>query len=522
MFAPSFPGFDGMARQAERRGPPLFALRIEVPNGEEGVKSEELEELHFSAGNPRIERITGVVRLFTQRLVREHSDRNLSNKQLDADHDVSETPNKGQSRPLNAHSSSNDAAPTTNVSPLPSGGSACTTLGKAAGAKEPGPRLPAARGCFLCVLSVPPRVSVSEFCAFVGASLSQVEELRFLRDERYSSTSHRSATDGTQEGETAPDDGSSALAETSAAALLKFTYQDAADAFYTFYNGKRFHSLQPEVCTVLFVSSISIESTAEADSVPDGVSGSLGNQLLDNCWEVPSCPVCLERLDEDTGGVVTTVCSHSFHSSCLAQWNDASCPVCRYCQSPPEPPMCAKCGSSEDVWICLICGAVGCGRYSYGHAKEHWLETSHCYSMELSTKRVWDYVGDTYVHRLLQSKAGQFVEVEPEGPSASMDHMPNVFGETSADISNANEWQQAVLNSKADAIAWEYNQLLTSQLESQRQYFERECFISLYYICIIMSFVSDCLSIPLWCFVARAYNCRAPVRSATNSFHIQH
>lgn len=28
----------------------------------------------------------------------------------------------------------------------------------------------------------------------------------------------------------------------------------------------------------------------------------------------------------------------------------------------------------------------------------------HCYSLDLRTQQIWDYVGDTYVHRLNQSK----------------------------------------------------------------------------------------------------------------------
>ena len=33
--------------------------------------------------------------------------------------------------------------------------------------------------------------------------------------------------------------------------------------------------------------------------------------------ELPTCPVCLERLDHHISGVVTTVCNHRFHSECL-------------------------------------------------------------------------------------------------------------------------------------------------------------------------------------------------------------
>ena len=54
------------------------------------------------------------------------------------------------------------------------------------------------------------------------------------------------------------------------------------------------------------------------------------------------------------------------------------------------------CHTTEHLWICLICGHVGCGRYSGEHAKQHFQETSHTYSLELETQRVWDYAGDGY------------------------------------------------------------------------------------------------------------------------------
>lgn len=43
-------------------------------------------------------------------------------------------------------------------------------------------------------------------------------------------------------------------------------------------------------------------------------------------------------------------------------------------------------------------------RYKEGHAIRHWNDTQHCYSLELETQQIWDYVGDKYVHRLNQSK----------------------------------------------------------------------------------------------------------------------
>ena len=56
---------------------------------------------------------------------------------------------------------------------------------------------------------------------------------------------------------------------------------------------------------------------------------------------------------------------------------------------------------SDNLWICLICAHVGCGRYQKGHARTHFEETGHVYSLELVTQRVWDYKGDGYDFNLL-------------------------------------------------------------------------------------------------------------------------
>lgn len=74
------------------------------------------------------------------------------------------------------------------------------------------------------------------------------------------------------------------------------------------------------------------------------------------------------------------------------------------------------CGCLQNLWICLICGVVGCGRYANGHAYGHFKETAHTYSMQLGSNRVWDYTGDNYVHRLVQNKTdGKLVEVDERG-----------------------------------------------------------------------------------------------------------
>ena len=48
---------------------------------------------------------------------------------------------------------------------------------------------------------------------------------------------------------------------------------------------------------------------------------------------------------------------------------------------PPVPSSCCL-----DLWICLICGHVGCGRYRGSHAAEHWQSSGHGYALELETQ----------------------------------------------------------------------------------------------------------------------------------------
>ncbi|MBE3044146.1 UBP-type zinc finger domain-containing protein [Candidatus Bathyarchaeota archaeon] len=188
-----------------------------------------------------------------------------------------------------------------------------------------------------------------------------------------------------------------------------------------------------------------------------------------NLIELPTCPVCLERMD-DTNGLMTIPCQHVFHCRCLQSWKGSGCPVCRFTGtahndsggSDKDPfgsavsNLCAVCDTTDDLWICLVCGRVGCGRYKGGHAKEHWKETSHCFALEIETQHVWDYAGDAWVHRLIRAKGdGQVVEVPSHnsgGPSR--------------------EEEDLVPSSKVEGMALEYTRMFTSQMESQRVYFE--------------------------------------------------
>jgi BRCA1-associated protein len=93
--------------------------------------------------------------------------------------------------------------------------------------------------------------------------------------------------------------------------------------------------------------------------------------------------------------------------------------------------------------------------------------TTHLYALELETQRVWDYAGDGYVHRLIQNKAdGKLVELP--SAAASVDTVPRDsggLGPSQADALSAE---------KIEAIGIEYSYLLTSQLDSQRAFYEEQ------------------------------------------------
>ncbi|XP_071480880.1 BRCA1-associated protein-like [Diadema antillarum] len=269
------------------------------------------------------------------------------------------------------------------------------------------------RSDMICALAVPASLICHDLLQFFAPLAEGIEHVRIIRD----SNPNQYMT------------------------LIKFRNQSHADEFYKEYNGKPYNSFDDFICYLVYVSRVECMKSCEGASL-----------ATPGLTELPTCNICLERMEDSVEGILTILCNHTFHGSCLTKWGDTSCPVCRYNQT-PEPSVdnkCFQCGAQESLWICLVCGHIGCGRYVEAHAYRHFEDTQHTYAMQLGKQRVWDYAGDNYVHRLVQSKSdGKPVEWER---------------------ANGDE----VCEEKFDALTLEYTYLLNSQLESQRLYYEEK------------------------------------------------
>ncbi|CAO3645087.1 unnamed protein product [Cunninghamella echinulata] len=255
--------------------------------------------------------------------------------------------------------------------------------------------------------------------------------------------------------------------------IMTFRNEEAGQDYYKQYNNRKFSSMEDEVCQVVYLKSILIKSKL------------ISPLIFHSNYEDNNCPVCLEHMDESITGLLTISCQHTFHAHCISKWGGESCPVCRYSQNRNQQDststqkqlepfsldnisnsfqdgfsnQCQTCGIIDNLWICLVCGQISCGRENQGHALEHYQSTSHLYALEIETQRVWDYASDGYVHRLIQNVVdGKLVE------------LPSHINQNEND-DNTEELSE-MAQGKLNAMSLEYSYLLTSQLDSQRIYYE--------------------------------------------------
>ncbi|GMM58137.1 Etp1 protein [Maudiozyma humilis] len=327
----------------------------------------------------------------------------------------------------------------------------------------------------MCILAVPTYFTVHDLLHFyIGDDIcnSQVAYFRILKSV----------------------DGASALGFM---VLLKFRDATNARSFHDSFNGRAFNKVDPEKCHVVPIKEVVFRRGALDHSLPPQKDASTLPYLLSDPFtsttsddtpqiELPTCPVCLERMDAQTTGLITIPCQHTFHCRCLDKWKNSRCPVCRFSsfrlsrdsllKQMGNRPKCSTCAAPDNLWVCLVCGNVGCGRYNSKHAIQHFEDSSHCFAMDIKTQRVWDYAGDNYVHRLVQNEIdGKLVEV---GLSVEQARTQPQQGQAAAAPGSSNGKHSTAAAAAITEFTrnkeyhLEYVQVLVSQLESQREYYE--------------------------------------------------
>jgi len=142
------------------------------------------------------------------------------------------------------------------------------------------------------------------------------------------------------------------------------------------------------------------------------------NKILENnskVYDLKLCPICLEFLDLDrtdkpyiinfksidspvnlgnkfnsinyfinnSSGLISMLCGHTFHIECSLKFEDEKCPICRYYISPISISTCSLCTNEDDLWICLICGNIYCGAEGNEHRKQHYIDVGHVYAKKI-------------------------------------------------------------------------------------------------------------------------------------------
>lgn len=193
------------------------------------------------------------------------------------------------------------------------------------------------------------------------------------------------------------------------------------------------------------------EKKEEAHWGPNGVPSSFPMLTEDSSPQEELCPICqVEPLYAKA--VVTTLCQHRFHLACYAKLAENSahpgCPICRLSlYDSLRNVHCEACGTTFDLWTCLLCGYVGCGRTlstslpapavrrerssasssarekgseetregrhastspgssnthhatTTPHYIQHFLETGHTCALQCGSHRIWNHVSRTFFHQ---------------------------------------------------------------------------------------------------------------------------
>ena len=237
----------------------------------EGEEEEEEEEegggggggssIAFSFGNPSVENIRGFLRLFRP-VDRTNSSKNKRRSSASGPSPLTPPPESGEIHEEQQQQQEDQAEGEW---------------------KDQNGLLPSERSKILCLLAVPEHMSPSEVFTFFGAFLKGIQRVRFVRRDASSGFrasgcgDHASCCSSSGNGEVKrageydlldengnqSDDGEGE--GEGSMCIVDFRTQQVADEFFQSYDGKRYSSLEEDVCRLVFIEKVSIFSEGGED-----------------------------------------------------------------------------------------------------------------------------------------------------------------------------------------------------------------------------------------------------------------
>ena len=273
--------------------------------------------------------------------------------------------------------------------------------------------LPIERTNLLFVIAIPQECSEEGFITYIGSLIQSVRSILFIEEPETKFTK----------------------------AIIHLDSQDSADNFYYHFNTKNFPENKSEFFFCVFIKQILFQ---ENESISTEENSSLIN-------EMSTCPLCIERIENSSSGIETLLGLYP-----CDRWMNykKNCKVCSKFALLSEL-KCEKCNKKKSLWCCLVCGEIGCNRYQEQHAMNHYKTTHHRYSIELDTQRIWDYMTDAWIHRVINSNEGS--------NTILLD-----------DIDNKKEPSTKEFLTRMENVIEEYNKVLSAQLDVQRKFYETE------------------------------------------------
>jgi ubiquitin carboxyl-terminal hydrolase 5/13 len=128
----------------------------------------------------------------------------------------------------------------------------------------------------------------------------------------------------------------------------------------------------------------------------ESITENVTTQMIVRCWE---CDLELKEFHEPLKTIIDTLihAPSAFQQEEIKAWQEEIIP-CQHSYDLIQDPVyfesktyCLKCDLETNLWLCLICGHVGCGRkqfYGTGgneHALKHYEETLHPMVCKLRT-----------------------------------------------------------------------------------------------------------------------------------------